>query len=1337
MGDLVLFGGAYGGFNTNLNDTWAYENGTWTQLSPATSPPARNAGAMVYDAATHTMVLFGGCCDPSHGDVTYSDTWTFNGTTWTQQHPAHVPDGRDLQSMAYDAAHSQVVMFGGYAGNSYVCSSTSSSLCNDTWTWNGSDWTQQTPSSSPCPREYQVMDYDGGSGNTVMFGGYNTNPLSSGCSSASLGDTWTWDGSNWTKMTPSSSPPSGQMGASAYDAALGKSVATFDVGHNNPMPVWEWDGSNWTALTPATVSPLRSEFAYAYSPEAGGIVLFGGQSDTSPNPSLGDTWLFDGTKWIGAVTLGVSLSGPSSLTADTLNHVYTPGTFTVTATVTNGGPGTATTPEAALSLPTGFTLASTDVATHHLSDLVANGSVQTSWTVVSPVADTVSPGGPSTFTVNVDATNTPSWVGGSYTTTVPPLESPGAPGGVTATAGNGQAIVAWTPPTTGLPIASYQVQAYTPTGVAVGSPVAVDGSLTSTTITGLTSDCTIGRYRFGVSANNTLGPNPGPSSALSSTVIAAGHVSEPPSSIVILLQGLTSSLPSDPTHEGYDPRGYSGCGLRDVYDGKIPNYDEPAFMSQTASSFDPNPQDPAYHGVLASPDLTDLLAANGALMLPFSYLGGGLLGNAGETPALYVNPYGSSEPAHTLRDAAADQLDLEVGSVHRVWPTTPIIIIGHSNGGLVAETLFEKHAGTVSNDNVKYIFSVDSPINGIYDPGALLDWGFNRTGGGAPVLSPQLLEEYHQLWGNRQTRDAQLITQDQQMGNLYIPIGTYNDELYASANSATITVAHSLASGTEAQWHGIDSQVLCTAFTLGEDCQAVSPPDLLVSGNPTTGSVLKHYIPSHSWVFTQQAWVNLLGNSVLPGSSVTALSSARPSTTSTTTTTTPSTTLRPTSGLSSPAASDGATITITGTNLGTAAGQVTFADADGNRIPGSVTLWTASQVQVVVPAAAVTGEVYTTTAAGDESYTGGLTVLDPTNGVQALTVTQTSAATDGIPVSVTVAATGATGLPAAGVPVTPSSGLGTGAPVTTDATGSAVIPVTDWGTSGIVVYSGTAFTSAALSWTPPPPTSITVSTAVGPHVVGATVPVQANVTIGGQPAPAGTQVTFSISGASSASLTATTAQTDSQGNATTSVANSLASAAQITASTANDSATATTSVSWLPTVTGVSPTTGPTSGGTQVTISGNGFVAPSKAYFGGAVATNVTVVNSTTITATSPANSTAGSVDVTVVAPGGQSPTNGADTYAYTTSVPSPTVTSISPASGPAAGGTTVTVKGTGFTSGVTVSFGATVGTNIVVVSATQLTITSPAEVAGAVDVTVTGPGGTSATSAPDQYTFV
>ncbi|RYF79275.1 MAG: hypothetical protein EOO29_17730, partial [Comamonadaceae bacterium] len=172
-----------------------------------------------------------------------------------------------------------------------------------------------------------------------------------------------------------------------------------------------------------------------------------------------------------------------------------------------------------------------------------------------------------------------------------------------------------------------------------------------------------------------------------------------------------------------------------------------------------------------------------------------------------------------------------------------------------------------------------------------------------------------------------------------------------------------------------------------------------------------------------------------------------------------------------------------------------------------------------------------------------------------------------------------------------------------------------------------------------------------------------------------------------------------------------------------------------PTVTAISPDAGPTGGGTSVVITGTGFTGTTGAAgvkFGATNAAGYTVNSDTQITATSPAGS-AGTVDVRVINPGGTSATSASDQYTY---VAAPTVTGISPATGAAGGGTAVTLTGTGFTSTLAVTFGATSATGFTVNSATQITATAPAGT-GTVNVRVTTVGGTSATGAANQYSYI
>jgi eukaryotic-like serine/threonine-protein kinase len=164
-----------------------------------------------------------------------------------------------------------------------------------------------------------------------------------------------------------------------------------------------------------------------------------------------------------------------------------------------------------------------------------------------------------------------------------------------------------------------------------------------------------------------------------------------------------------------------------------------------------------------------------------------------------------------------------------------------------------------------------------------------------------------------------------------------------------------------------------------------------------------------------------------------------------------------------------------------------------------------------------------------------------------------------------------------------------------------------------------------------------------------------------------------------------------------------------------------------PEISGISPASGPAAGGTAVTMTGTGLGSATGVSFGGAGAT-ITADSATQITVTSPAGS--GTVDVTVTTPGGTA-VGGQFTY----EVPPPVIDVISPSSGPESGGTTVTISGSDLAGATGVSFGG-VAAKITADSGTQITVISPAG-SGTVDVTVTTPGGTSAITAADRFTYV
>ncbi len=130
-------------------------------------------------------------------------------------------------------------------------------------------------------------------------------------------------------------------------------------------------------------------------------------------------------------------------------------------------------------------------------------------------------------------------------------------------------------------------------------------------------------------------------------------------------------------------------------------------------------------------------------------------------------------------------------------------------------------------------------------------------------------------------------------------------------------------------------------------------------------------------------------------------------------------------------------------------------------------------------------------------------------------------------------------------------------------------------------------------------------------------------------------------------------------------------------------------------------------------------------------------LNGTATLAGTPAAGTGGTYALTITAANGVTPdATQTFTLTVTAAVAAPTVTGISPTSGPATGGTLVTITGTGFTGATSVQFGTAAATDVTVVNSTTITAVTPAG-AGTVGVTVTTPTGTSPVSTANQFTFV
>lgn len=114
--------------------TWTWDGVTWTKQSSPTTPSF--GGAMSYDAANQTVVLF-------QVDGT---TWTWTAAGWTEQSPTTAPSARNQAALVYDAATQKVVLFGG---------SDNGLPQNDLWSWDGLTWTSVSLLAGARPHQHQ------------------------------------------------------------------------------------------------------------------------------------------------------------------------------------------------------------------------------------------------------------------------------------------------------------------------------------------------------------------------------------------------------------------------------------------------------------------------------------------------------------------------------------------------------------------------------------------------------------------------------------------------------------------------------------------------------------------------------------------------------------------------------------------------------------------------------------------------------------------------------------------------------------------------------------------------------------------------------------------------------------------------------------------------------------------------------------------------------------------------------------------------------------------------------------------------------------------------------
>ncbi len=280
------------------NSTWAYDPApnTWTELKPSGAiPTARCLSAAAYDPVGGRIILFGGAVYDQDKDemLRFNDTWAYDPATntWTEVKPSGtVPSVRSGTSMVYDPGSKKMVLFGGGDGKA---------VFNDTWTYDPAEnrWTKLKPSGSPSKRERFATDYDPVRRAVLLFGGEGMEGY--------LNDTWSYDpaANAWTELKQSGTTPTARFGsAMVHDPAsnrfilFGGGVYASRLDMECFNDTWSYDpaANAWTELKQSgTIPAARFGSAMVHAPVPPGVILFGGATVNLNAVSLyDDTWSF-------------------------------------------------------------------------------------------------------------------------------------------------------------------------------------------------------------------------------------------------------------------------------------------------------------------------------------------------------------------------------------------------------------------------------------------------------------------------------------------------------------------------------------------------------------------------------------------------------------------------------------------------------------------------------------------------------------------------------------------------------------------------------------------------------------------------------------------------------------------------------------------------------------------------------------------------------------------------------------------------------------------------------------------------------------------------------------
>jgi hypothetical protein len=206
------------------------------------------------------------------------------------------PAPRDYAAMCYDSDRHVTVLFG---GSTFPNSPPSASgFFGDTWEFDGTNWTQRLPANSPGPRTFANLAYDSWRHRSVLFGGIRLN-RSAQTQTEFTPETWEWDGSNWQQIVTAHLPPLLEEDNFPYPTCFDSVRHEMLLFGYMQDPLWAFDGTDWQVRNAGGAGPkYHGSIPYmAFDANRGVAVLVGGTPAMFGNSHNLSVWEWDGTIW--------------------------------------------------------------------------------------------------------------------------------------------------------------------------------------------------------------------------------------------------------------------------------------------------------------------------------------------------------------------------------------------------------------------------------------------------------------------------------------------------------------------------------------------------------------------------------------------------------------------------------------------------------------------------------------------------------------------------------------------------------------------------------------------------------------------------------------------------------------------------------------------------------------------------------------------------------------------------------------------------------------------------------------------------------------------------------